>query len=143
MMGGGSICGYRVPDGDPRLAAALGALYALDTYRKHGLMMAVGDGNHSLVTAKACWERIRAVSGPDHPARYAMAELINLHDAGLEFEPIHRMVFGCPLDRFLSFVRSFYPDSEPDGEQVAILPGNGSHVVSTAPDGQSCQIAVV
>lgn len=59
------------------------------------LLFAVGDGNHSLATAKACYEALKASTTDDlsaHPARYALVELGNIHDVSLEFEPIHRIV---------------------------------------------------
>ncbi len=58
------------------------------------LLFAMGDGNHSLATAKAIWEKIKDQVGPDHPARYALVEIENVHDQGLEFEPIHRVIFN-------------------------------------------------
>ncbi len=143
MMGGGRIRGYRIPAEDPRLAEAVGALFALDTWREHGLLMAVGDGNHSLVTAKACWDRIRGSVGPDHPARFAMAELINLHDDGLVFEPIHRMLFGCPLDRFLSFAADWFQGAGAVDGPLEILPGNGGQVPGAAGDEEPCLVSVV
>lgn len=60
------------------------------------LQFAVGDGNHSLAAAKALWEQIKPTLTPEqalhHPARYALAELENIHDASQEFEPIHRLL---------------------------------------------------
>jgi hypothetical protein len=58
------------------------------------LLFAMGDGNHSLATAKAIWEKNKQVVGMDHPSRYALVEIENVHDEGLEFEPIHRVLFG-------------------------------------------------
>jgi len=58
------------------------------------LLFAVGDGNHSLATAKSIWEELKPQVGMDHPARYALVEIENIHDAGLRFEPIHRVLFG-------------------------------------------------
>ncbi len=58
------------------------------------MQFAVGDGNHSLATAKAIWEKHKAEWGMDHPGRYALVEIQNLHDPILEFEPIHRVLFG-------------------------------------------------
>ena len=58
------------------------------------LLFAVGDGNHSLATAKSIWESMKDKVGPDHPARYALVEIENVHDAGLEFAPIHRVLFN-------------------------------------------------
>lgn len=62
------------------------------------LLFAVGDGNHSLATAKSIWESIKAKVGPDHPARYALVEIENVHDEGLEFAPIHRVLFKVQSD---------------------------------------------
>ena len=76
--------------------AAFNAKYG--TVDKPVLLFAVGDGNHSLATAKECYERQKKLTPRSHwdalPARYALCELVNLHDASLEFEPIHRVVFG-------------------------------------------------
>ena len=62
------------------------------------LLFAVGDGNHSLATAKATYEEIKATIGKqaaeDHPARYALVEVVNIHDDALSFEPIYRVMFG-------------------------------------------------
>jgi hypothetical protein len=62
------------------------------------LLFAVGDGNHSLATAKSIWETLKPTVGMDHPARYALVEIENVHDKGLEFEPIHRVLFDVKSD---------------------------------------------
>ncbi len=110
MLGGGRVAGWRIPDGDTALEGTIDALFRLPSWQAHRLLLAVGDGNHSLVTAKVCWERLREVVGPDHPARYALVELINLHDPGLVFEPIHRVLFGCPPARFLQAARDWFAE---------------------------------
>ena len=105
MIGGGEICGFRIPGA--RAGAIQDALEALVTkeqmqarYGKEGLaplLFAVGDGNHSLATAKACYEEIKAELGEaalEHPARYALCEVVNLHDESLHFQPIYRVMFG-------------------------------------------------
>lgn len=108
MMSGGHIKGYKIASGDiindilsalEKLAdaQAFQAKYGTDD-QKGILLFAVGDGNHSLATAKACWEKIKKELSPDqfdiHPARYALVEVVNVHDDALVFEPIHRVVFG-------------------------------------------------
>ena len=106
MLGGGEICGFCIPGA--RAGAIQKALEALVTkeqmqarYGKEGLaplLFAVGDGNHSLATAKACYEEIKQRLGDaalDHPARYALCEVVNVHDESLHFEPIYRVVFGA------------------------------------------------
>lgn len=62
------------------------------------LLYAMGDGNHSLATAKAIWEQIKPTVGLHHPARYALVELENVHDPAISFEPIHRVLFGIQRD---------------------------------------------
>jgi len=71
------------------------------------LLFAVGDGNHSLATAKSIWEALKPTVGPDHPARYALVEIENVHDAGLEFAPIHRVLFNVKADPAQALRRFF------------------------------------
>jgi 5,10-methylene-tetrahydrofolate dehydrogenase/methenyl tetrahydrofolate cyclohydrolase len=68
------------------------------------ILFPVGDGNHSLATAKWCWEDLKR-KGADketHPARYALVELINVHDPGMNFEPIQRLVFKIDVKKALA-----------------------------------------
>lgn len=106
MLGGGRVSGWAV-EGETllRVEAALGALYG----RCNGLLYAVGDGNHSLATAKASWETIKGRLTPEerltHPARFALCEIGNLFDSSLVFQPIHRAVFGVNgADMTLDFI---------------------------------------
>lgn len=92
MQGGGHLRGWRV---DAQAAApALDALYE----DCGGLFLAVGDGNHSLAAARSCWLEIReglsAEERANHPARFALAEIENLHSPAIRFEPIHRLLTG-------------------------------------------------
>ena len=100
MQGGGAVRGWFCPDGSAGLDTALAAMAGLATLKEHGLLMAVGDGNHSLATAKTHWDKIKKDLPPDHPARFALVEMINLHDDALVFEPIHRTLAGLGLTRF-------------------------------------------
>ena len=82
---------------------------------KELLLFAVGDGNHSLATAKTCWEDLKK-SLPEqelknHPARYALIELVNLHDDSLEFEAIHRLIFGVNKDKFKEEMCKFFANN--------------------------------
>lgn len=111
MKNGGHLEGFRVEDSDTirRLAEALAALATpakmQDKYgtRDRGVFLyAMGDGNHSLATAKSIWGELRAAGAPaDHPARFALVELVNVHDPGLVFEPIHRVLFGVEAETML------------------------------------------
>ena len=71
------------------------------------LLFAMGDGNHSLATAKAIWEKMKPQVGMDHPSRYALVEIENVHDEGLEFEPIHRVLFGLKKDLYAELEKAF------------------------------------
>ncbi len=79
----------------------------------HPLVFAVGDGNHSLAAAKECYETVKKELGPEkaavHPARYALAELVNIHDPALDFEPIYRLLSGAELDDLLQYLRQAEP----------------------------------
>ena len=73
------------------------------------LLFAMGDGNHSLATAKAIWEKLKESGAEmDHPARFALVELVNVHDDGLTFEPIHRVLFNTDENKINESMDSFY-----------------------------------
>ena len=74
------------------------------------LLFAMGDGNHSLATAKAIWEELKPHVKPDHPSRYALVELVNLHDPSLNFEPIHRVLFN-PGEDFDTTLKLYFADT--------------------------------
>ncbi|MCE5257302.1 MAG: DUF1015 domain-containing protein [Spirochaetaceae bacterium] len=116
------------------------AMYGKDNV----LLYAVGDGNHSLATAKAIWEEAKAsLKGkPDeeyllanHPARFALVELVNIYDEGLPFHPIHRVLFN--VDE-----RTFFAEAAKAGAVIRRLPdadaaikacddpGNKAHVIA-------------
>ena len=124
--------------------AAFNARYG--TQDQPVLLFAVGDGNHSLA-AKECYERQKRITPQDQwetlPSRYALAELVNLHDESLEFEPIHRVVFGAEPAQVLSALRMAYPDAregEGDGHVIRYLYGNARGAL-TVPD-PAAQLAV-
>ena len=97
LQGMGHLTGWAVEDASD-LAAAAAALCALDAARGDAPLFAVGDGNHSLAAARACWLEIKAALPPEeaavHPARWALCEVVNLHDPALRFAPIHRVLTG-------------------------------------------------
>ncbi len=96
MEGGGSVEAYFLPQKDIDTVTA--GLDAMEAGRTEGAFFyAVGDGNHSLASAKAHYEALKETLTPEeaavHPARYALVELVNIHDPALVFEPIYRVVF--------------------------------------------------
>ena len=113
MLGGGRLRGWRIDDGTliSEIAGRIGRL-ACGT---PPLIYALGDGNHSFATARAVWERLKAEAGDEcrimnHPARYALAELVNIHDEGLEFAPIYRVVFGVDVADLLRAMEAHYTE---------------------------------
>lgn len=125
MLGSGHLRGSRIKDAAvvDQMVQALQALAdpqrfcaRYDVGQEKGvLLFAVGDGNHSLATAKSIWEKNKAQIGMQHPTRYALVEVENVHDSGLDFEPIHRVLFDVQAD-WQSALRAFF------GEQAAIQP---------------------
>ncbi len=115
MLGSGHLTGYAVNlDAEARVVKALQTLAQPDVFaEKYGvndqpvLLFAMGDGNHSLATAKASWEKLKPTVGMNHPARYALVEIENIHDQALEFEPIHRVLFGVKKDIFAAMQAHF------------------------------------
>ena len=109
MEQGGHIRGWMLRD-DKTVESVLDALEALtDPTAENNLLFALGDGNHSFATAKASWEEIKQSLTPaeqvNHPARYALVEIENLHDPGIVFEPIHRVLFGVQPQETLTWLR--------------------------------------
>ena len=145
MERGGHIAGWKL-DGES-MALVASALRALadpaafnakyGTVDKPVLLFAVGDGNHSLATAKECYERQKRLTPPEHwdklPARFALVELDNLHDASLEFEPIHRLVFGVEPEELLAELAAACPQ-DGAGHRLTYVYGEtqGTVVVSQA-----------
>ena len=121
MLGGGHIRGYRVgSDMCEGIAKALNALKSAEAMeKKYGmgesapLLFAVGDGNHSLATAKQCYENLKKVTPEAEwatlPARYALVEVVNNHDDALKFEPIHRTLFGVDAEDVIEAFMKAYP----------------------------------
>lgn len=108
MLGGGHLRGWAVED--PALIAGIDAALAAladpaafarrwpAAKGQQPMVLAVGDGNHSLATAKAYWEELKPTLSEEqrrtHPARWCLAEVCNVHSPAIEIEPIHRVVFG-------------------------------------------------
>ncbi|MBQ8849906.1 MAG: DUF1015 domain-containing protein [Clostridia bacterium] len=129
MLGGGHITGRLLCDTEiAEVGAALDALITPEAmkerYGKDGLsplLFAVGDGNHSLASAKAAYEEVKAAIGEEaassHPARYALVEVVNIHDEALKFEPIYRVMFGVDPEDVISelskYINALSGDAKP------------------------------
>ncbi len=126
MHGSGHIEGYILPP-DSRIADAFDALYNAQE-PDNVMLYAVGDGNHSLATAKECWNEVKKTLSDEeiktHPARFALAEIVNIHDDSLVFEPIHRVVFDCDAEKLIEEFKSYYITDENDGQKITYCKGN-------------------
>lgn len=127
MLGGGHIRGSRVTgEAAERLTAALEA-------PEGSVRFAMGDGNHSLAAAKRCWEQIKR-NLPEseletHPARYALAEIVNIHDEAVTFEPIHRVLLETVPRGFIEEAAARLPRGK--GQAVTLLAGRREMEIET------------
>lgn len=155
MLGSGRVRGYGLDrECEGGVVAALRALAQPTAFQeryqvgpeKGVLLFAMGDGNHSLATAKTIWEQLKPQVQKDHPARYALVEIENVHDEGLIFEPIHRVLFGasqtmeealrrmnvparispCPAETLPSLVQA-QPEQ---GQSIGLVSSSGSALVT-------------
>jgi hypothetical protein len=127
MMGGGHLRGWHVndPDSINQVVVNLSRLISdpKDTNNQGAtspMLYAMGDGNHSFATAQRVWEEVKEQAGStpiEHPARHVLVELVNIHDQGLTFEPIHRVVFDTDAERLLA---SFSAHCQSQGSQLQV-----------------------
>jgi len=147
MLGSGRLAGFRVEDPglEKGVLDGLGALGDPNGFvRKYGLkpgtpvlLYAMGDGNHSLATAKTIWEKAKERAADmaairRSPLRYALVELVNLHDAALVFEPIHRVLFD--LASGMDFVAEM---NKADPGKCRTTPAAGPEEMKAAVDRQT------
>ena len=129
LLNGGRARSWAVED-EETLNQIAGALAALQKKLPDGgILLAVGDGNHSLATAKAHWMEVKATLSPeeqaDHPARFAMVELNNIYDDALIFEPIHRVIFGKTGEDVLSMLKDADLQPADENPDVTIVTNSG------------------
>lgn len=125
MQNGGRLCGYAVTDKGQidEICEQFARLSSQESFDEKyptaaqtpPIAMAVGDGNHSLATAKAYWEEIKQNLTPEeretHPARYCLAEIVNVHSEAIEIEPIHRVFFGLSGKQFFAEAERFFTEN--------------------------------
>lgn len=150
MQNSGHLCGYLLDS--VSIKNVLESMEQFDSQeefdKKFGvagkgiLSIAAGDGNHSLATAKRCWEEIKKTltdeDAKNHPARYALVELMNIHDEALEFEPIQRVVFEIDPKALMDAFTDYYPDAayeDNGGQKIRFVYGDkeGCIYVQNAP----------
>lgn len=135
MLGSGHLQGWLL---SKQLQAQV--LSALTTLKEESsmrfgtpLLYLVGDGNHSIATAKTCYEQLKESLGEQaehHPARYCLVELCNLHHNSIRFEPIHRVVFGADKDELLHALREQQPSDKTYTQSFTLMSAEGCEEIS-------------
>lgn len=137
MQGGGSIKGSLLSESQQdQVLAAIDKLADPELFNKKYnlenaplLLFAMGDGNHSLATAKEFYEQLKKANPDkdmsDHPARYALVEIVNLHSPALQFEAIHRLVYDVDCEKLISDMNEKLGIREEAGEQTFTYTVNG------------------
>ncbi len=134
MKNGGHVKGYllneetmdEVDKGLKELADKEVFAKKYDVNNKEVLLFAMGDGNHSLATAKACYEKLKETMSEEeylnNPARYALVELVNLHSPALEFEAINRVIFNTNPEKLLNSLKEYYQiNKDGDGQEIEVI----------------------
>jgi uncharacterized protein (DUF1015 family) len=145
MMNGGHLRGWAVDQADDldQVERAMNRL--LDSLGDDPLLLAVGDGNHSLATAKAYWnelkEHLSEEERENHPARFALCEIVNIHDNALLFEPIHRVIKGTDPEVLLEdwqkyAVKKGMTLDAAEGHRFTMVSANGDRIITVGhPEG--------
>lgn len=134
MKNGGHVKGYllneetmdEVDKGLKELADKEVFAKKYDVNNKEVLLFAMGDGNHSLATAKACYEKLKETMSEEeylnNPARYALVELVNLHNPALEFEAINRVIFNTEPEKLLNSLKEYYQiNKDGNGQKIEVI----------------------
>ena len=134
MKNGGHVKGYllneetmdEVDKGLKELADKEVFAKKYDVNNKEVLLFAMGDGNHSLATAKACYEKLKETMSEEeylnNPARYALVELVNLHSPALEFEAINRVIFNTNPEKLLKSLKEYYQiNKDGNGQEIEVI----------------------
>ena len=138
MQNGGHIKGYKlnsevINEINTKLENLADKDYFEKKYNIHDkgiLLFAMGDGNHSLATAKACYENLKKTMSKEeylnNPARYALVELVNLHSSALEFEAINRVVFDVDSKKLVEELNKYYTINENgNGQEFELVTSDG------------------
>ena len=141
MQGSGHCTGYRIQGDSVTANAFEQAIAQLGNEEKFHqkyqmkdaalLQFAVGDGNHSLATAKNCWEAKKDELPENHPSRYALVEIVNLHDESLQFEAIHRVIFDVETEDLLEKLQNYFPQIEISDTPVPVPENAHSFTIVT------------
>lgn len=139
MCGSGHITGWLIQGEAKQTIDKCFADYVAACETKYAgetpVVLAVGDGNHSLATAKACYEKLKAQLSPEeaanHPARYALVEVENIQDEAQAFEPIHRIITNCDVQKLVTKMEQAI--GAPEGFEVQWLAGAEHGLIKVDP----------
>lgn len=126
MCNAGSIKGYLLDNNAQKTVLSI-----LDDLKQknNGFLFCVGDGNHSLATAKECYRQ-----NPNEFSRYALTEIVNIHDTALQFEPIYRVVFGVEPETLIDdFVKTVGEYNGTDAQKFVCVYGEKTREISVKP----------
>ena len=148
MEGGGHVTGWQISGLGVSLVNTAVADYmaaaAAAQSVSNPMAFAVGDGNHSLASAKACWEKLKpTLSGSDlqeHPARYALVELENIHDPAIVFEPIHRVLKDVPVDLL---VDALHRVAVPEGYPITVVTQQKTETLHLSREASPLAVAIL
>lgn len=139
MQNGGHITGWLVSD-NAKVDSAFSKLSEKDELIKkyktdaNPIIFAVGDGNHSIAAAKKYWNSVKSEIPEEEwkscPARYALTEIVNIHDEAISFEPIHRALFNTDNSKFLEAAEKFFAECIGNGREVCFIAGGEKKVLN-------------
>lgn len=143
-MKGGNIKGYEVPNSESIIPKIMQLTDKETQIKKYGIdakvLMVIGDGNHSVATAKVTWDNLKTKLSEkervNHPSKYMLIELINIY-TGVDFKPIHRIIYNPPKD----FVEGLKKELGGDNEITILFCGHEEHI--EAPENVSMTIMSV
>ena len=148
MKNGGHIRGWKIPDKEAD--TIIKKINEAAKTAEGNLLFAVGDGNHSLATAKTCWENVKktlsAEEQKNHSARYCLAEIENIYQEAIDFEPIHRVVFGANPEKIIEEIKGFYKetsDTDNGGHHIRYAYGDVSGNLYIKNSGQSLAVGTL
>lgn len=151
MLGGGHICAYLISGSAAKEFDVCVETYSAKTTEKYTaagltpILFAVGDGNHSLATAKACYDNLKAQNpGADlsaHCARYALVELENIQDASQQFEPIHRIIKNVDAKALVDTMTQTIGAEK--GTEIRWFSGSESGSIYLDTDGGQLPVAII
>lgn len=139
MQNGGHITGWLVSDVESVDSAFSNLCNEDELLKKYKtvenpIILAVGDGNHSIAAAKKLWNTVKSDLPEEEwekcPARYALTEVVNIHDEAISFEPIHRVLFNTDNLAFIDAAKEHFADYAGGGREVCFVSGDRKEVLN-------------